>query len=444
MSAYLSPIGNEPQIDASGDPLVGGKIYTYLAGSSTPQVSFTNSAGTVQQANPIILNARGAPDSPIWLQGGAAYKMVITDENDVTLQTIDGITGVNDPSSSETSDEWVLYLGEPTYISATSFSVGGDQTNIFQQNRRIRSSNTGGTIYSSIIGSAFAGDITTVTVRNDSGTLDAGLSQVSYGFLSADDSSVPADYMTVVPGYLYGLGLTNNSGDATNDIDFATGACADSTNTLMMIARTAMTKQLDAAWAAGTNAGGRMSAAAIANTTYHCFAIRKDSDGSVDFGFDTSPTAPTMPSGYTYFRRIGSVLRAGGALVPFVQRGDEFSIKTPALDISVANPGTSAVTRTLASLPTGIEVLAKMIVDVGGQVASTNGAYISALTDSDIAASSSHAQVFFATVSGGTMSGLAEAWTNTSAQVRSRIAASDGSTNLRIRPLGWVDLRGRA
>lgn len=192
MSAYLSPIGNEPQIDANGDPLSGGKLYTYIAGTSTPAATYTNSTAGTPQANPVILNSRGSPASPIWLQGGQAYKLVLKDANDVALAPdFDNVTGINDPAATATFDQWVLYSGTPTYISATSFSVAGDQTNTFQIGRRVKTSNGGGTVYSTITASVY-GALTTITVVNDSSVLDAGLSQVSYGLLSVTNPAVPA------------------------------------------------------------------------------------------------------------------------------------------------------------------------------------------------------------------------------------------------------------
>src|SRR3990167_5278425 len=94
---------------------------------------------------------------------------------------------------------------------------------------------------------------------------------------------------------------------------------------------TAITKQLDAAWAVGTNQGGRMSAAAIANTTYHVPLIKRVDTGVVDVGLDVSATAPTLPTNYTKFRRIGSILREAGAIVAFSQIGDEFLHLSPLL-----------------------------------------------------------------------------------------------------------------
>jgi len=98
MPAYLSPVGNEQQSDASGAPLAGGFIFTYVAGTSTPSATFTDAAGTIPQANPIVLNASGLPASPIYINGGASMKFVIQNSASVLQRTIDGIQGVNDPA----------------------------------------------------------------------------------------------------------------------------------------------------------------------------------------------------------------------------------------------------------------------------------------------------------------------------------------------------------
>lgn len=191
--AYLSPVGNESQIDSNGDPLSGGKIYSYLAGTTTPTATYTDSTGGVQQANPIILNTKGLPASPIWLAPGVAVKLVFKTSTDVTIRTVDNVLGVNDPANVTAQDEWVTYSGTPTYISATGFSVAGDQTGTFQVLRKLKTSNSGGTIYSAISAASYNSGtgLTTVTVVNVAGTLDAGLSAVSYGLLSVTNPSIP-------------------------------------------------------------------------------------------------------------------------------------------------------------------------------------------------------------------------------------------------------------
>lgn len=189
MPQFLSPVCNDQMFDVNGDPLNGGQVETYIAGSATPAATYTSSAGTVQQANPIILNSLGKTSSPIWLAAGVAYKFVVKDSNGVTLWTLDGISGVNDASVSVS--EWVDSGFVPTYIGATSFSVPGDQTGILQVGRRLKTVNTSGVIYSGISASVFGSGVTTVTVLNDSGTLDAGLSALAYGLISADNTSFP-------------------------------------------------------------------------------------------------------------------------------------------------------------------------------------------------------------------------------------------------------------
>lgn len=200
-TVYLSPIGNDSQVDANGEPYSGGKIYTYTAGSDTPKTTYTSSAGSVAQANPIILNSRGMPASPIWLATGA-YKLVLQTSAGVTVWTLDNISGINDVASSVS--EWVASGLTPTYLSATTFSLVGDQTAIFQVGRRLRTTNTAGTVYSTITASAFAA-VTTVTVVNDGSTaLDSGLSAVSYALLSATSPSVPNYIVGTFTGTLTG------------------------------------------------------------------------------------------------------------------------------------------------------------------------------------------------------------------------------------------------
>lgn len=74
--------------DADGAPLAGGKVYTYLAGTTTPQAAYTDSTLTVPLANPVILDSAGR--ATIWLSG--FYKIVVTDASDVLISTTDNIT----------------------------------------------------------------------------------------------------------------------------------------------------------------------------------------------------------------------------------------------------------------------------------------------------------------------------------------------------------------
>lgn len=222
MPQFLSPICNDQTFDANGDPLNAGQIETYLAGSSTPAATYTDDTGGTPQSNPIILNSLGYPTAgPIWLTGGLAYKFIIKNASGSTLRTIDNIVGIGDTSVSQS--EWVESGFVPTYITGTSFSVPGDQTALLQIGRRLRTTNTSGLVYSTISNSVFAAGITTVTLTNDTTTLDAGLSLVAYALLSADPLSVPDLPGSKITGLITDSGLTMPTDGVLGRVSPSTG-----------------------------------------------------------------------------------------------------------------------------------------------------------------------------------------------------------------------------
>ena len=88
--ARLAPYAFMQELDNNGYPLVGGKIYTYEAGTTTPKATYTDASATITNANPVILDGSGR--AAVWL-GDGAYKLVLKTAADVTIKTIDNITG---------------------------------------------------------------------------------------------------------------------------------------------------------------------------------------------------------------------------------------------------------------------------------------------------------------------------------------------------------------
>lgn len=76
--------------DDNGDPLAGGLLYTYDAGTTTPKATYTTAAGDVAQTNPVVLDAYGR--AVLFLDG--AYKFVLKDSegNAITNGTTDNVT----------------------------------------------------------------------------------------------------------------------------------------------------------------------------------------------------------------------------------------------------------------------------------------------------------------------------------------------------------------
>lgn len=87
--AVVTPTPKTQFIDAAGEPLVGGKLYSYAAGTTTPQPTYTDSTGATANSNPVILDARG--EANVWL-GESTYKFKLTDANDVEIWTVDYIS----------------------------------------------------------------------------------------------------------------------------------------------------------------------------------------------------------------------------------------------------------------------------------------------------------------------------------------------------------------
>ncbi len=197
MAVLCSPFGPKPQFQLSdGTPAVGYRLFFYVAGSvGTKQNTYTDSTGGSANTNPLTLNALGTPTTEIWFTSGQLYKVVYAppgsdDPPNSPIWTIDNLAGINDVAAAQ--DQWVAYGSAPTFVSTTSFTLVGDQTSTFHVGRRLKTTNSGGTIYSTIITTAF-GALTTVTVANDSGVLDSGLSAVSYSLISAVNPSIDAD-----------------------------------------------------------------------------------------------------------------------------------------------------------------------------------------------------------------------------------------------------------
>lgn len=84
--------------DNNGTPLVGGLLYTYTAGTTTPATTYTTSSGTIANTNPIVLDSGGRTPYEIWVNTGVLYKFVLKNSDDVTIGTYDSIPSINDPT----------------------------------------------------------------------------------------------------------------------------------------------------------------------------------------------------------------------------------------------------------------------------------------------------------------------------------------------------------
>lgn len=99
--AVVTPTAKAQFIDAAGIPLAGGFLYTYAAGTTTPQTTYTDSTAVTANSNPIVLDSRG--EANIWL-GSATYKFKLTDANNTEIWTVDNISAPTSGVSPVLSD----------------------------------------------------------------------------------------------------------------------------------------------------------------------------------------------------------------------------------------------------------------------------------------------------------------------------------------------------
>jgi len=488
--AKLSPVFQDTQFDSSGNLLSGGLIYTYAAGSVTPQTTYTSSSGLTAQANPIVLNARAEVASPIWLTEGLSYKLRLFDSNNNFIREFDNVTGIGDNTVS--LDQWISSGVAPTYINATSFTVPGDQTSNFTVGRRVKATVTAGTVYGTIASAVFTA-LTTVTLSMDGvSVLDAGLSSVQLGLITPDNTSAPVlpdnvfrvsgsadktkkvalevDGLTtgttrtltvpdkdgviatvaditaavIVPrGYL--SGLTMSTAGASTTMSVSAGIGMDSTNLVALTLASAISKTTSA-WAVGSGNGGIDTGTIAVSTWYYFFLIRRPDTGVVDVIFSLSSSAPTLPTNYTQYRYIGGALtNASSQWTGFTQFGDDFFWSTPPA-LAFNGAGSPAAALLVCDVPRGRKVKAWLNASQLIPAGTAAGSYFSDPNNADVAP--------VATVSpllsiGGTNSNAAQlilnaqvnCWTNTSAQIRHRELTTN---TLQIQTLGWTDLRERS
>lgn len=130
----LSPIGGAASqfLDNNGVILTGGKLYTYAAGTTTPQVTYTSVAGATPHANPIILDSAGrVPGGEIWLTSGLTYKFGIETTTAVLIGTYDNITGINDLSSITPIIYNANGNGSQVAFSLATAPISENTTNIY-------------------------------------------------------------------------------------------------------------------------------------------------------------------------------------------------------------------------------------------------------------------------------------------------------------------------
>lgn len=196
---------------------------------------------------------------------------------------------------------------------------------------------------------------------------------------------------TIQTNVIGGLLLSNDT-ETDNDVNIMAGGARDTTDSVNLILASEITKQIDASWAVGDDAGGldgteSSGGTPDADTMYYVWLIRRSDTGVVDALFSESATSPTLPTNYDSKRLIGVVRTdSSGDIIGFTQVGDYFRYTGDViLDVDDSSITASFETATLSVPPSSI---AHTYVDVIGTSGTTitGSAYIKTNGAADVAA----------------------------------------------------------
>lgn len=255
------------------------------------------------------------------------------------------------------------------------------------------------------------------------------------GSWSQPSSNIPQNYIA---------GLTLSTAGSSGTFGITAGESTDSTNAQLMVQASAFTKTTGT-WAVGTS-NGCLDTGSIANGTwYSIFQIERTDLTSVDYLCSLSPSSPTMPTNYSFKRRIASMKTNGSAQwIKFTQFANQFLWDVPVQDyISQVLSGSTAITLTL-SAPTGVQTIVNL------QIRTTYNSVTSVflLTSFDQADSipSNSLLGWSVSLTAPSQYPIFNIRTNTSAQVRFRGTDGSGGSSdsaYNVLTMGWTDMRGQ-
>ena len=201
----LMPTIKQQYNDVNGNPLTGGLLYSYIAGTTIPTDTYTNLSGLTANTNPIVLDARGEAD--VWLSSAFSYKFKLAFSDGTEIWTVDNVNVTSSGGGSSTDELVKVNSGDLVggYLSDKLIAAAGVTLTLVD---------TAGVI---TMEASFNG-VTAPYINSTSGltatTINAAIDEV--------DAQVDTNVTNIA---------TNTTNIATNASDIATNTTGISTNT---------------------------------------------------------------------------------------------------------------------------------------------------------------------------------------------------------------------
>jgi hypothetical protein len=326
----------------------GANVYDWGGGApGTVGVLIGQKVRISTDANATITTSTGLAVQVEYDPGGTYTNVYGVTIDDVSAS---GASGANwniwsKGASSKNVFEGTLEIGHATDTTLSRASAGV----LAVEGNNILTTATGQPLDADL--TAIAALTTDAAGRSGLTLTDPGADRITFW----DDSASSMAYLTlnglaitgtvlssVLQGHIFGLTMSN-AADTANDITVAAGEATSESGTDLIVLAAPITKQLDAAWAVGTNAGGINTGAEANSTWYEVHLIKRPDTGVVDVMFTTTANRATLPTSYTLQRRIGWIRNDGaGAILQFTQVDDHFTLTTQINDQSITATATAA------------------------------------------------------------------------------------------------------
>lgn len=345
--------------------------------------------------------------------------------------TVSGILKANGSGTVSAATAGTDYAAAPTGTANQLLANNGSGgfTNITTANNAIVATNGSGV---PSVGTAIPNGVTATTQANT----DSSTKVATTAFVAS-----------LLRGYINGLTMSTTAGGGSASFTVTAGAATDSTHAAVMQLASSLTKTTSA-WSAGAS-GGCLDTGTIATfSRYGIFLIENPSSSAVDIVCTLevagTPPSPTMPSGYTLKRYIGSIFTDGSSKwQPFVQQGDWFyKVQTTEASYSATQPATLT---TLVGLPLGVIVQPLLSDNVGatGSGSQITTIYVSSPADGNVQLPIGGINIFVSNATSIQTTPMVAPPTNRNGQVYISIPNFSPTAGGTIYSHGWVDRRGK-